>query len=54
MGDMDVGGVEVGGSVAECALAALLDEGVTVDVRPFLDEVIADPPPAEHRFDSTT
>ena len=24
MGDMDVGGVEVGGSVAECALAALL------------------------------
>ena len=43
MGDMDVGGVEVGGSVAECALAALLDEGVTVDVRPFLDEVIANP-----------
>ena len=28
MGDMDVGGVEAGGSVAECALAALLDEGV--------------------------
>ena len=43
MGDMDVGGVEAGGSVAECALAALLDEGVTVDVRPFLDEVIANP-----------
>ena len=27
MGDMDVGGVEVGGSVAECAFVALLDEG---------------------------
>ena len=58
MGDMDVGGVEVGGSVAECALAALLDEGVTVDVRPFLDEVIANPddlergawPPAKGEF----